>query len=116
MARACLLRTECLVWANSATGQSRINLVDLIARAGQIDSSHRLSIFERIFMTISLPSPAVVLFVADVQKVRDFYLGVAGMELLHEDPMHAVLETAGFQMTVHALRGEANRTRMQTAR
>ena len=52
------------------------------------------------------PSPAVVVFVSDVERVSAFYREVASMQILVQDHSHCVLATDGFQVTVHALRGE----------
>jgi predicted enzyme related to lactoylglutathione lyase len=54
----------------------------------------------------SLPKPSVVVFVANVPAVTRFYQAVASTALLQEDAQHAVLELAGIQLVVHALRGE----------
>lgn len=54
-----------------------------------------------------LPAPAAVLFVADVRRMTKFYVGLAGMRMLHDDTDHAVLELAGFQLVIHSLRGES---------
>ncbi len=52
------------------------------------------------------PVPSAVLFVRDVLSLTRFYQGVASMSVVHEEGDHAVLEIAGFQLTIHALRGE----------
>lgn len=52
------------------------------------------------------PLPAVVLFVADVQRLADFYCKLAEFAVVHQDADHAVLERDGFQLVLHALRGE----------
>jgi hypothetical protein len=52
------------------------------------------------------PTPAAVVFVADVQRVSSFYRELASMRVLAQDPTHCVLEIDGFQLTIHALRGE----------
>jgi len=54
----------------------------------------------------SLPAPSAVLFVANVPNMTRFYRTVASMALLHEDKGHAILELQGFQLVIHALRGE----------
>lgn len=51
------------------------------------------------------PFPAVVVFVADVPRVASFYREVGAMATVHADHDHVVLEVAGFQLVVHALRG-----------
>lgn len=43
---------------------------------------------------------------ADVPRLARFYSVVASMAVLHEDDAHVVLETEGFQLVIHALRGE----------
>lgn len=53
-----------------------------------------------------LPRPSAVLFVTDVPRMTQFYRVLASMALLHDDPEHAVLEVEGFQLIIHALRGE----------
>jgi len=57
-------------------------------------------------MPISAPLPGAVLFVTDVPALIRFYRGVASMTMVYEGRDHAVLETFGFQLTIHALRGE----------
>ena len=52
------------------------------------------------------PAPAVVVFVTDVQRVSAFYRELGSMQTLVQDDSHCVLATDGFQVTVHALRGE----------
>ena len=49
------------------------------------------------------PSPCVVLFVADVARLTDFYRQLAQMQLLHQEPSHAVLELQGLELVIHAL-------------
>ncbi len=56
-------------------------------------------------MTI-LPRPGVVLFVSDVPRMSEFYRELAAMNVLHADTDHAVLEVAGFELVIHAIRGE----------
>jgi predicted enzyme related to lactoylglutathione lyase len=53
-----------------------------------------------------LPKPSAVLFVANVSRMTEFYRAVASMALVHEASDHAVLEIEGFQLVIHALRGE----------
>lgn len=50
------------------------------------------------------PVPAVVLFVRDVPRMAEFYREVGGMSVLEADADHVVLEAAGIQLVVHALR------------
>ncbi len=50
------------------------------------------------------PTPAAVLFVADVPRMTMFYQQLAGMSVEHAEASHAVLEIAGFQLVIHALR------------
>jgi predicted enzyme related to lactoylglutathione lyase len=52
------------------------------------------------------PLPCVVLFVANVDKVAAFYEEVGSMKMVGVDDDHAVLEIAGFQLVIHALKGE----------
>ncbi len=52
------------------------------------------------------PKPSVVLFVVNVPRMTEFYRTVAAMELVHAQADHAILEIAGFQLVIHALRGE----------
>jgi predicted enzyme related to lactoylglutathione lyase len=54
----------------------------------------------------SMPIPAAVLFVANVPRMTQFYRDVAAMRLLHEARDHAILELQGFQLVIHAIRGE----------
>lgn len=53
-----------------------------------------------------LPSPSVVLFVADVERVSRFYRDVFAMDRRSGDDDHVVLGVAGFELVVHRLRGE----------
>ena len=53
-----------------------------------------------------LPTPSVVLFVADVPCMTHFYQTVASMALVSQDSDHAILELAGVELVIHALRGE----------
>lgn len=55
-----------------------------------------------------LPRPSAVVFVADVGRMTRFYQALAAMALLHRDEQHAILEVAGFQLVIHALRGAPN--------
>jgi predicted enzyme related to lactoylglutathione lyase len=48
----------------------------------------------------------VVVFVTDVQRVSAFYRELASMRVLLQDDAHCVMEIEGFQLVVHALRGE----------
>jgi extradiol dioxygenase family protein len=52
------------------------------------------------------PKPSVVVFVRDVRRLSQFYRDVATMSVIHEAEDHVVLELAGFQLVIHALRGE----------
>lgn len=52
---------------------------------------------------MSLPSPAAVMFVDNVERISAFYQGVAAMTVAHADQEHVVLEAAGFQLIVHAI-------------
>lgn len=54
----------------------------------------------------SLPKPSAVIFVRDVGMMTRFYKELASMTLLGGDDGHSVLEIAGFQLVIHALRGE----------
>lgn len=54
----------------------------------------------------SKPTPSVVLFVADVPRVGEFYRRLTGMTVLHSDGDHMVLDIDGFQLVVHRLSGE----------
>lgn len=49
------------------------------------------------------PTPSVVVFVADVERLTRFYQSVAEMRVVVADDRHAVLEIDGFQLVVHAL-------------
>ena len=53
----------------------------------------------------ALPSPSVVLFVANVAAVAEFYRKLADMAVVHAATDHVVLEIAGLQLVVHALHG-----------
>ena len=53
-----------------------------------------------------MPSPAAVVFVADVERVAGFYRAVFRMRDLEGGAGYAVLERDGFQLTIHGLRGE----------
>lgn len=52
---------------------------------------------------MNMPSPAGVIFVDDVARIAAFYQAVVGMNVVHADNDHVVLEVTGFQLTVHAL-------------
>lgn len=54
----------------------------------------------------SLPTPSVVLFVANVGALTAFYESLASMKRVAGDADHAVLEIAGFQLVIHRLRSE----------
>lgn len=54
---------------------------------------------------MTLPKPSVVLFVASVARMTEFYRELASMTLLQEDSQHAVLEVEGVQLVIHALKG-----------
>ncbi|KRA16377.1 VOC family protein [Lysobacter sp. Root604] len=49
-------------------------------------------------------SAAAVMFVDNVDRISAFYRGVAAMTVVHADDEHVVLEAAGFQLIVHAIR------------
>src|SRR6478672_8559517 len=52
------------------------------------------------------PKPSVVVFVADVRRMTDFYRELAAMTLLQEDDDYAVMEVDGVQLVIHRLAGE----------
>lgn len=52
------------------------------------------------------PKPSVVIFVADVQRVAEFYRELASMTIEVEDSAHVVLDIEGFQLVIHLLHGE----------
>ena len=54
----------------------------------------------------ALPRPSVVLFVADVPRITHFYQIVGSMSLVSQAPDHAILELAGLELVIHALRDE----------
>jgi predicted enzyme related to lactoylglutathione lyase len=54
----------------------------------------------------SLPAPSVVIFVANVENLTTFYRELAAMKMIGGDGQHSVLEVAGLQVVIHALRGE----------
>ncbi|MEZ4417021.1 MAG: VOC family protein [Gemmatimonadota bacterium] len=56
--------------------------------------------------SLTPPVPSVVVFVTDVPRLSRFYRDVAMMRVVHEGPDHAVLSLDGFEVVVHALRGE----------
>lgn len=56
---------------------------------------------------MATPFPAAVVFVRDVARVSAFYRDLASMRVVSGDAKHSVLELDGFQLTVHALHGEA---------
>ena len=53
-----------------------------------------------------LPHPSVVLFVADVPRMTEFYRTVAAMSVVSGDDRHAVLELEHLQLVVHAVGGK----------
>jgi predicted enzyme related to lactoylglutathione lyase len=58
----------------------------------------------------------VVIFTGDVDRLTRFYQEVAGLKRVSRDKTHAVLESATFQVVVHAISGEATPTNPPTAR
>ncbi|GAB3368398.1 glyoxalase/bleomycin resistance/dioxygenase family protein [Lysobacter rhizosphaerae] len=52
---------------------------------------------------MSNPSVAGVIFVDSVAQISAFYQAVAAMVVVNTDNDHVVLETVGFQLTVHAI-------------
>ena len=53
-----------------------------------------------------LPKPSAVVFVANVSRMTQFYEHLASMTVVTGDKTHTVLEVDGFQLVIHALRGE----------
>jgi RimJ/RimL family protein N-acetyltransferase len=53
-----------------------------------------------------LPKPSAVVFVANVPRMTRFYQELASMMVVHGDKGYTVLEVEGFQLVIHALRGE----------
>lgn len=53
-----------------------------------------------------LPKPAAVVFCANLPLLTGFYQAVADMAFVSGDADHSVLEVEGFQLVVHALKGE----------
>lgn len=49
--------------------------------------------------------PAAVLFVHDVARMAGFYGDLCGMQRMHGDDRHVVLERDDFQLTIHAITG-----------
>ena len=49
------------------------------------------------------PTPSVVVFVADVERVARFYRELADMALLHADASYVVLAIDGLELVIHAL-------------
>jgi predicted enzyme related to lactoylglutathione lyase len=60
------------------------------------------------------PNASVVIFVADVRRVSSFYRGLAAMSVLNEDERHVVMERRGFELVIHALRGEPSPRRAES--
>ncbi len=56
--------------------------------------------------TSVLPPPCAVLFVANVERLARFYRELAAMAVVHDEADHVVLELAGLQLVIHAMRGE----------
>jgi predicted enzyme related to lactoylglutathione lyase len=54
----------------------------------------------------NLPKPSAVVFVANVQRMTQFYQELASMTVVSGDDSHTVLEVEGFQLVIHALHGE----------
>jgi predicted enzyme related to lactoylglutathione lyase len=52
------------------------------------------------------PKPSVVVFVADVRRVSEFYRELASMSVLLEEEDHSVMEIEGLQLVIHRLSGE----------
>jgi hypothetical protein len=57
------------------------------------------------------PKPSVVVFVVDVPGMSRFYREVASMTVVEDEEDHVVLEIAGLQLVIHALRGEPRPSR-----
>lgn len=51
----------------------------------------------------SRPTPSVVVFVADVERVARFYRELADMALQHADASFIVLAIDGLELTIHAM-------------
>jgi predicted enzyme related to lactoylglutathione lyase len=49
------------------------------------------------------PAAAAVIYAKDLARVSRFYAGVAGLRTLQQEAGFAVMETAGFQLTVVAI-------------
>jgi predicted enzyme related to lactoylglutathione lyase len=65
-----------------------------------------MAVHIRISAVPALPRPAAVLFVSDVAKVARFYREAGAMARVSGDDDHEVLESGGFELVVHRLRGE----------
>ncbi|MFK2878347.1 VOC family protein [Rhodanobacter hydrolyticus] len=52
------------------------------------------------------PCAAAVLYAKDLSKIGNFYAQVAGLQIIHEEPDHIVLESDAFQLVVVAIPGE----------
>lgn len=57
------------------------------------------------------PKPSVVVFVSDLRRVGEFYRDLANMAVVVDDESVMVLETDGFQLVIHPLRGEPSAQR-----
>lgn len=51
-------------------------------------------------------SVAAVIFVSNVQRVRDFYRAVVTMNLAEDQPNYAILTIPGFELVIHGIPGE----------
>ena len=55
-----------------------------------------------------IPSVAVVIFVSNVQRIRDFYRAVVTMDLAEDQPNYAILTIPGFELVIHGIPGESD--------
>jgi predicted enzyme related to lactoylglutathione lyase len=55
-----------------------------------------------------VPSVAAVIFVSNVQRIRDFYRTVIRMDLAEDQPNYAILTIPGFELVIHGIPGESD--------
>lgn len=49
------------------------------------------------------PKPAAVVFARDVARMAHFYRDMAGMDVVHDDSDHVVLDGGHFQLVIHGI-------------
>lgn len=55
---------------------------------------------------VHIPAVCAVCFVADVQRIRDFYRTVIGMAIVTDESNYAILAIPGFELVIHGIPNE----------